>query len=101
MVRMNQSDQPSPWPTFCDRCGVELTPGQGNFYVVRIEAFADPTPPEFSEEDLRRDARAEIERLLIEMHELSEQEAMDQVYRRLTLRLCGPCFRQWIEDPTG
>jgi hypothetical protein len=31
-------------PLLCARCGVELTPGKGDFYVVRIEAVADPTP---------------------------------------------------------
>lgn len=98
---MSESDQAGKWPTFCDKCRAELTPGKGSFYVVRIEAFADPTPPQFSEEDLRRNTRAEIERLMSQMRELSEREAMDQVYRRLTLYLCGPCYCRWIENPTG
>ena len=87
------------WPIFCSRCRVELAPGEGRFYVVRIEAFADPTPPQFTEDDLRRDTRAEMERLLAELRELSAQEAMDQVYRRMTIYLCVPCYRQWIENP--
>lgn len=91
--------QPDQLPLLCARCSVELTPGTGDFYVVRIEAFADSTPPVFSAEDLQRDARAEIERLLDEMRELSERELLDQVYRHLILYLCGPCYRQWIEDP--
>ena len=98
---MSEPAQTDQWPMFCDRCRVELTPGEGSFYVVRIEAFADPTPPRFSEEDLHRDTRSEIERLIDQMHDLSGQEAMDQVYRRMTLYLCGPCYRQWIENPTG
>jgi len=89
------------WPIFCRRCRVELTPGHGSFYVVRIEAFADPTPPRFTEEDLQRDTRAEIDRLLSQLQDLSEQEAMDQVYRRMTIYLCAPCYRQWIENPAG
>ena len=84
---------------FCARCAAELTPGEGDFYVVRIEPVADPTPPSFSEEDLKHDPRAEIERLIEQMRNLSSQEAMDQVYRRLVLYLCGPCYRHWIEDP--
>jgi hypothetical protein len=88
-------------PLCCDRCAAELKPGQGSFYVVRIAAFADPTPPDFSADDLMRDAKAEIARLVDELGELSAQEAMDQVYRRLVLYLCGPCYRRWIEDPTG
>jgi hypothetical protein len=86
-------------PLLCARCGRELAPGKGDFYLVRIEAMADPSPPRFSEDDLKQDPRAEIERLFRQMSSLSEQELIDQVYRRLVMHLCGPCYRQWIEDP--
>lgn len=86
-------------PLLCARCGIELKPGTGDFYVVQIEAVADPFPPRFSEEDLQHDPRAEIERLIEQMRDLSERELVDQVYRRLVVYLCGPCYRQWIEDP--
>jgi hypothetical protein len=85
----------------CHRCAAELKTGDGSFYVVRIEALADPTPPSFSAEDLHRNCRVEIDALLEEMRDLSAQEALDQVYRRLVLYLCGPCYRQWIENPVG
>jgi len=96
---MNRPDQANLSPLLCARCGTELTPGKGNLYLVRIEALADPTPPSFSADDLTHDPRADIERLIEQMRDLSEQELMDQVYRRLVLYLCGPCYRQWIEDP--
>jgi len=86
-------------PLLCHRCGAALTPGEGNFYVIRIEAIADPTPPTLSEHDFEIDINAEIEKLLEEMKHMSPQELMDQVYRRLTIHLCGPCYRTWIEDP--
>ena len=86
-------------PIFCTRCGAELKPGSGNFYVVRIEAFADPSPPMITEEDLNRDHRSEIRRLIDQMHDLSERELLDQVHRRLILHLCGACYRGWIENP--
>lgn len=88
-------------PPYCDRCQAALSPGRGDFYVVNIEAYADPTPPEFAEEDLTRDPREEIRKLAERLQDLSEREAMDQVYRCLTIHLCAPCYRQWIEDPTG
>jgi hypothetical protein len=92
----------NPAPLFCARCAAELTPGAGTFYCVVIEAFADPTAPEVSDDDL--DAEA-IERRLAQLYEqlqdISAQEALDQVHRRLTLHLCGPCYRGWIENPTG
>ncbi len=90
-----------PEPLACHRCGQPLVPGSGNFYVVRIEALADPTPPHFTEEDLRRDVRDEWERLLQQMGHLSEQEALDQVYRQMMLYLCEPCYRHWIANPVG
>jgi hypothetical protein len=87
-------------PYFCDRCSRQLTPGTGTFYVVTIDAVADPFPPTVSEEDLSPGAiRAQIESLLEKAGELSEREAMDEVHRRVTLWLCVPCFRRWIENP--
>jgi hypothetical protein len=88
-------------PLFCERCGAELEPGKGEFYVIRIETFADPTPPSITAEDLQRDIAAEIERLLASMRDLTEQEAMDQVYRKMTLCLCTACYQRWIEHPVG
>jgi hypothetical protein len=86
---------------FCHRCGAELTPGEGNFYVVRILAIADPTPPSFGEADMEIDIQAEIDRILDEARDMSEQELTDQVFRRLTIHLCAPCYREWIETPAG
>jgi hypothetical protein len=88
-------------PLFCDRCVRELTPGQGDFYVVKIEAIADPTPPVFQDRDLERDLRGEINKLVAELEDLSERESMDQVCRRVTIFLCGDCYRKWIENPAG
>lgn len=86
----------------CHRCGAELTPGKGDFYVVRIEAFADPTPLALSLEELNGlDVGAEIDRLIEETRGMSERELMDGVYRRLTIHLCGRCYRKWIENPAG
>lgn len=93
--------QPIEPPLFCDHCSVELHLGRGDFYVVKIEAVADPTPPEFTEEDLQRDHRREIQQLLAQVEKMSEREAMDQVFRRLTIFLCNRCYQGWIEDPAG
>jgi hypothetical protein len=96
---MDESSSPSP--LFCDRCSKEIHPGRADFYVVRIEAIADPTPPEFTLEDLERDHRAEFARLCESLQNLSEREALEQVYRRLTIFLCHACYAQWIENPAG
>ena len=88
-------------PMFCHRCGSQLTPGKGNFYVVRIEAFADPAPPKVSADDWPDDPGEQIDLLIEQMSDMSEQELMDQVYRRLTIHLCGDCYRQWMDNPAG
>ncbi len=88
-------------PTLCHRCLAELTPCRSELFVVRIEAVADPSPPVITDEDLNRDLDSEINRLVNSLRSISSQEAMDQVYRRVTLTLCNACYKTWIEDPTG
>jgi hypothetical protein len=84
---------------FCARCSAVLHPGSGDFFQVTIEAVADPWPPCITREDLEKDIRGQIEEILANLEGLSEQEALDQVYRRLVLHLCNRCFRHWIENP--
>lgn len=88
-------------PLFCARCLKPLTAGRGEFYVVVIDAVADPTPPEFTQEDLQRDVRSEITRLLRQLENCSPRELMDQVLRRTVIHLCNQCFAGWIEDSAG
>ena len=88
-------------PLLCARCAAELQPGSGDFYRVLIEAVADPSPPVILTEETAGEIRRQIDELLEEMQNISAQEAMDQVYRRLVLYLCGKCYREWIENPTG
>ena len=48
----------------CKRCSKEVHPGRGDYYLVRIEAVADPQPSVITQEDLDQDVGAEIERLI-------------------------------------
>jgi len=65
-------------PLLCHRCGAMLTPGKGDFYVVRIEAFADPTPPALSSDELADiDPSAEIDRLIELMRHRSEEHTSE------------------------
>ena len=88
-------------PLFCDRCMRQLSPGRGDFYVVHIEAYADPSPPTFDEQSLGGDLKEEIAQLVAQLQDVSERESLDQVYRRMTIHLCQRCYRDWIENPTG
>ncbi len=85
----------------CHGCAAAVHCGRGEFYVVRIEAFADPSPPELTEIDTGRNFHEELQRLIDQAAGMSEQEALDQVHRRLTLCLCNACFARWIENPVS
>jgi len=92
--------EPEHHPLFCCRCGCHLTPGRGDFYVVSIEAFADPSPPDLDGFG-GVDPSAEIDRLIDAMADMSERELMDQVHRRTTIHLCTACYTPWIDNPAG
>jgi hypothetical protein len=85
----------------CKRCSKEVHPGRGDYYLVRIDAVADPQPPVITLEDLDQDVGAEIERLIRRMKSMSEQQLERQVFRQKAIYLCLPCFNNWIEHPVG
>ena len=89
---------PDAMPPICHRCGALLSRGDGSFYIVRIEAFADPTPPG---EDILDTDGPSFDELIDQMRGQSERELLDQVHRRLELLLCRACYAGWIEQPTG
>src|SRR6476646_2046903 len=86
-------------PPQCKRCAKEVHPGRGDYYLVRIDAVADPQPPIITQEDLEQDVAAEIERLVRLMKNMSEQELERQVFRHKAIYLCISCFNLWIENP--
>jgi hypothetical protein len=63
-------------PFFCDHCSLILTPGQGEFYVVRIEAVADPTPPRIADHDQDLE---EIRRQIAAFHLMVDPWCQDQL----------------------
>lgn len=85
----------------CHRCGRDLVPGGGDWYLVNIEAVADPSPPDIDTDMSLSAIAREIERISESIGDCGEQELLDQVYRRMTVHLCRCCYEEWIEDPTG
>ncbi len=85
----------------CARCLETVCEGRGEFFEVRIVAVADPSPP-ILDPLPQPGSYAEIEaeqQLRDALHDMSAQEAQDQVHRHVTLSLCNRCFHDWIEDP--
>ena len=83
----------------CARCLKTLQTGRGEFYVVTIDAVADPTPPTIFPGELAHDRSRDWRVIVAELQDVSSQEALDQVYRRVVVHLCNACFRKWIENP--
>jgi len=86
---------------FCRKCGAELVPGRGDFYVVNIEAYAEAGVLRITAEDLAKDQAAAMREIVEELKGVSAQEAMDSVYRRVSFYLCRGCYAGWIEEPMG
>ena len=80
---------------------MSLSPGAGNWYVIRIEAFADPSPPIIEEDLTSEEIEIEIEDIISSIRDMSERQLMEQVHRKLTVHMCRLCYEEWIEDPTA
>jgi hypothetical protein len=85
----------------CDRCGKPLLVEEDVRYEVAIVVRCAYDPLEITDEDLDRDLDAELQKTLKALDGLSEEEAMDQVYRRFRFDLCPPCRRAYVRNPLG
>ncbi len=84
----------------CHRCHSLVRVGRGELYRVRISAICDPQVRELEDMDAEQIAR-EIRQLIEQASAMSERELREQVSTELELILCTPCYRHWIENPTG
>jgi len=82
----------------CDRCGRPIEQGQLR-YIAKIQVFAAADPLEITLEDLMRDTRREIDRLLRQCDALSEEELMRDVYVQLQFDLCRACQKAYLANP--
>lgn len=85
----------------CDWCGKELLADSEVRYEVKIEVRAAYDPLNITEEDLRRDFRAEIAKALQQLEGVSVAEAQNQVYRMFHFDLCPACQRKYVRNPLG
>ena len=69
-------------PLHCKSCSKEVHPGRGDYYLVRIDAVADPQPPIITQEDLDQDVGAEIERLIGRTKSMIEQQLRHRSFAR-------------------
>ncbi len=83
----------------CDRCGRQLEPDDPGRFVVKIEVFAAADHLTITEEDLKRDHRAEIARLIDQLDKMDPDEVEDKTYRAFRFDLCADCHREYLRNP--
>jgi hypothetical protein len=85
----------------CDRCGKRLAPDDPNRFVVKVEVFAAADHLTVTEEDLERDHRAEIDRLVKQLDKMTADEVEDLTYRAFRFDLCRDCHKVYLKNPLG
>lgn len=84
----------------CDRCGQPIFERELR-YVARIEVVAAYDPLQMTFEDLQRDYKEEIRRVIEQTQSMSEEELMRDVHVTLKFDLCRPCQKAWLKQPLG
>ena len=83
----------------CDVCGKTLLVDEDVRYIVDIRVYAAYDVMELTAEDLRKDHRAEMRRILEALKDRDAQELQDEVYKDFRFHLCPACQKQYIGDP--
>ncbi|MCI0642577.1 MAG: hypothetical protein L0Y72_30840 [Gemmataceae bacterium] len=83
----------------CDHCGKELTPGEDQRFVVRIEACAAEDSQDLTEADLEEGHLQAVSEMLQEMEDEGLQ--FDEPAKTFRYDLCGECHKRFIHDPLG
>jgi hypothetical protein len=82
----------------CDGCGKELS-STSLRYTVKIDVRAAYDTVEVGLQELVRDHRAEMIKLIEAMKDQNPAEIEETVYKGLKLDLCPSCQRAFINDP--
>ena len=83
----------------CDGCGAPLLVESDVRYEVKIEVKAAYDPLEITEDDLKKDHKAEMTKIIAQLAGVTEDEAMDEVYRTFRFDLCMPCQQRYLKKP--
>lgn len=83
----------------CDGCGAPLLVESDVRYEVKIEVKAAYDPLEITADDLAKDHRAEMAKIIAQLSNVTEAEAMNEVYRTFRFDLCMPCQQRYLKKP--
>jgi hypothetical protein len=67
--------------------------------VAKVQVFAAYDPLQITFEDLLRDHRQDIARLIEQCEGLTEEQLMREVYKDFQFDLCRECHRAYVTAP--
>ena len=82
----------------CDRCGGRIKKNALR-YIAKIQVYAAYDPLEITFEDLLRDHTAEIEEIVKECENMTEEELMRDIYVEFHFNLCRLCQQIYVANP--
>jgi hypothetical protein len=82
---------------YCDRCGQEIKPASPRF-TMKMELFASKDDLYFTEADLQKDLRAEMEQLIRQMENMDAEQLTDEVHVRFEFDMCGSCRKKLYQQ---
>src|SRR5438105_6235885 len=87
----------------CDVCGKELTQGDDDRYVVKVEVFAAHDPLAITEADLDEDHLEAVSQLLRAEEDtgLTDPDLAAPQYKNFRYDLCPECHKKFVRDPLG
>jgi len=83
---------------FCDMCGGMIL-GDAVRYEVRIRIVAGYDVLELSEEDLKKDTRAELQRLADSLKDADPDELERGIFEQFEYDLCARCRGKYRKNP--
>ena len=84
----------------CDRCGQPIFEREVR-YVAKLEVFAAYDPLEITCEDMQRDYKEEIRKIIEQTKTMSEEELQREVHVALKFDLCRACQKALLKNPLG
>jgi hypothetical protein len=83
----------------CDGCGATLLLDSDVRYVVDVRGYAAYDPMEITADDLERDFRADMNKLIDELSQQDAKSAEEDVHKEMRLDLCPICWKRFVRDP--
>lgn len=85
----------------CDLCRRPLDPEDELRYIVKMEVYASIDPMGLDDAELDRDHLQDLDEIIEQMDDLSNDAISADVLQRLRFDLCPECRKKFLANPLG